>query len=312
MDEIKRFFKKNNISPYNILEIDKDCDKSSIKKAYRKKALDYHPDKNQKYDTTLEFQIITMAYEYCRYKLKKNNKKEFSELKNKFKEDLNELDKQTYDSDVDIEDVIRRPYNPHGYSSLRSNETDYSKSQIHTPEQLMKNFNSDKFNAIFEHLKNEKGEYSKELIKKPEGFEKINLANCKVITDGEIMIMGEDDELEDYTKDNMIDYKQGFMDFEQPNKRDVNKMEIDYKRTKVKSQLKKLNGSEIKSIVNERFKPLNVKYDKNFAESQVDFLNNQMESMRLDNQKNKQYISKKSNISKLLKNDSEELKKIRY
>lgn len=309
MDEIKLFFKKNNISPYSILEIDKKADKRTIKKAYRKKAMIFHPDKNQKYDTTMEFQIISMAYEYCKYKLKKN-KKEFDELKQKYREDLEELDKKTIDEDIDIEEVIRRPYNKHGYSSTRTSEKEYSKSQIYTPEQLMKKFNIDKFNAIFEHLKEDSN--NKQIIKKPIGIEKSKLSNCKVITDGEVMIMGEDEALDDYTMDDMIDYKKGFLDIKQPSKKDVNKMEIDFKRTKVKKNMKKMSGSELKSIVNERFKPLNNTYQKNFAESQVDFLNNQMENMRMENKKNKEYISKKASLNKLLKNETEELKKIRY
>ena len=35
------------VNLYEILDLDKNADKSDIKKAYRKKAMIYHPDKKQ-------------------------------------------------------------------------------------------------------------------------------------------------------------------------------------------------------------------------------------------------------------------------
>ena len=32
--------------PYDVLGVERDCDLSSIKKAYRKLSLQYHPDRN--------------------------------------------------------------------------------------------------------------------------------------------------------------------------------------------------------------------------------------------------------------------------
>lgn len=59
---------------YNILEIDKDASQNEIKKAYRKLALKYHPDKNNK-DTNAEekFQKIGEAYEVLFDENKKKN-----------------------------------------------------------------------------------------------------------------------------------------------------------------------------------------------------------------------------------------------
>lgn len=54
-------------SPYEILGIEKDATKIEIKKAYRKLALKYHPDKvinpNDKIENEIKFKEITTAYE---------------------------------------------------------------------------------------------------------------------------------------------------------------------------------------------------------------------------------------------------------
>jgi molecular chaperone DnaJ len=56
--------KLTEIDYYELLEVSKDCDKSTIKKAYRKMAMRYHPDKNPD-DTEAEemFKAVNEAYQ---------------------------------------------------------------------------------------------------------------------------------------------------------------------------------------------------------------------------------------------------------
>jgi DnaJ-class molecular chaperone len=52
--------------PYKILGVSHDADKYEIKSAYRKLAMEFHPDRNQDRDTTIIFQEIQAAYEMLR------------------------------------------------------------------------------------------------------------------------------------------------------------------------------------------------------------------------------------------------------
>jgi curved DNA-binding protein CbpA len=56
---------------YQILGVSKKSDNDTIKEAYRRKALQYHPDKNSSSDASSNFQLISEAYSVLKDPYKK-------------------------------------------------------------------------------------------------------------------------------------------------------------------------------------------------------------------------------------------------
>jgi curved DNA-binding protein CbpA len=280
MSEIREFFKRYNTNPYDVLGVEKYIELPELKKIYKRKARSLHPDKNKSKDATLQFQVLSLAYAYIKDRIKRKQK-DFVELKESFKENKEEV--------VCDEEIVRYSAPVGGYFVQRGTETDYTKVMIDTPEQLMKKFNNDKFNSIFEYLKkNEEPQSAIELS----GFS-TDLSLSKVVTDGNIMFVGEESELDDYTNGKGMDYKKGFSEIKHPKKIPRG---LDYSRKEIKEGTRKLKAAEIKSEINEKFKNIDVKYTKKFSEAQVDFVNNQIQSMRLEREQNENYIKKNSHL----------------
>ena len=75
----------NNLQANQILMVDNDATFPEIRYAYRKLALELHPDKNQKEKTGQRFKIVSEAYHYLKkqHKLKNSNYKNTSPSKKK-------------------------------------------------------------------------------------------------------------------------------------------------------------------------------------------------------------------------------------
>jgi DnaJ-class molecular chaperone len=74
---------------YKILNISRDASPNDIKKAYRKLAIKYHPDKNKKIGDTY-FKEISEAYQIL----------------------INDETRKLYDNDFDLESIIDKLQNP--------------------------------------------------------------------------------------------------------------------------------------------------------------------------------------------------------
>jgi DnaJ-class molecular chaperone len=64
---------ENKKDYYEILELNKECDENDIKKAYRKLALKYHPDRNKEKESEDKFKLISEAYQVLSDPQKRKN-----------------------------------------------------------------------------------------------------------------------------------------------------------------------------------------------------------------------------------------------
>jgi len=65
---------------YGVLEISKNATIDEIKKAFRKNALKYHPDKNEALDAEEKFKLIAEAYDVLSNKTKRDIYDMFGEI----------------------------------------------------------------------------------------------------------------------------------------------------------------------------------------------------------------------------------------
>jgi len=82
---------------YKILEIESYADSSTIKKAYRRLALKYHPDQNKAFDAAAKFIEITEAYEVLTEPIKKSEFDKLYQTKDDCNDHLNYKQKQWED-----------------------------------------------------------------------------------------------------------------------------------------------------------------------------------------------------------------------
>ena len=70
----------SNPNPYDVLGVSKDADDTEIKKAFRKRSLELHPDRNQDKDTTHDFQELNACYD----KIKTQDLRQKFEMESQF------------------------------------------------------------------------------------------------------------------------------------------------------------------------------------------------------------------------------------
>ena len=67
-------------NPYEVLGVSKDAGDDEIKKAFRKRSLELHPDRNTDKDTTDEFQNLNSAFD----KIKTGELRQQNEMESQF------------------------------------------------------------------------------------------------------------------------------------------------------------------------------------------------------------------------------------
>ena len=248
--------KKIKIDPYKILEIGKNYDESSLKKAYLKKALVTHPDRG---GTEEKFKLVTMCYKALLKKLlEEKNNNDHNDLRknsNHFQETQTNEGMQNFQTNLPNEQNLTKNFNSNTFNKIYEEnriENIYDQgygewikknevSENDNEDIFNGNFNSDVFHDTFNKTKKNKN-IGKQIIKYDEPQTTISFKNKD-----SLMVLGRSN-IDDYSGESgglaYRDYKDAF---ENPYLIDESDVNIDSKpRT-------------IKSVENER---TNISYEK--------------------------------------------------
>jgi len=207
---------KYKLDPYKILNVSKDVDEKTLKKAYLRAAMKSHPDRG---GSKPEFQKVSIAYTLLSKKIKESGNShdhhDLRGLSNEFYSDqssnpkMNTKMSEKFDADlfnkIYEENKIPEVYDE-GYGSWMSKE---STPEISKPKMFGDGFNKDLFNHTFDQYKQEQTKStSGQITKYQEPSKRMSMKN-----QDSIMVLGQE-KISDFggTTSNLVytDYKQAF------------------------------------------------------------------------------------------------------
>ena len=158
----------NKLNPYKILNLGKNYDKNSLKKAYLKAALSSHPDRG---GTQEQFQQVSIAYAVLMKKFEGNQYNDHEQLKKSYENKELDTEQQKMTNDNFDVNVFNKVYDENrmediydkGYGDWFKKEGTQQKTKMFQGE-----FNKDLFNREFESYKKSNSKKSNELaIREP-------------------------------------------------------------------------------------------------------------------------------------------------
>jgi hypothetical protein len=309
-----QFFNDLDIDPFEIIGVSRNCDKKTLKKAYLKQALIYHPDKKNGCET--EFKLLVECYKYicnCLDGKIKSNKISSPDInatnyKGNFK-DTEDINYTRTNLNYNNQDTRKMAFVDHGLPSNTSdsqdnldsifgsrknikkkyNPTEYINEQINIFEN--EKFHNGKFNAAFELHKDQYGcnsAYLEEEFEEPLGFEsQTSMSPLEILTYKGLII-------DKPQKDIKLKHR------EAPKKQmKINKLKgnSEYKK-KLHSQKidSKISQNQMKKMVNNARPEIKINSNLTFDQANELFYQEKVKQMKLDMESNKEIVEQYTGI----------------
>jgi curved DNA-binding protein CbpA len=196
----------HDIDPYRILDLDKNFTREQLREAYKKLALQVHPDRG---GTDYMFKLVTYAYKLlCKEYNTRTSDKQYHELKSSFKKEAAAPPSSSSSSKFNI-DKFNKIFEENKLESLHdSGYGDFLKetSAQDEPTKVFNNtskISNETFNKKFEELSKPGPSKFLAKYKEPEALETSKKMN--------FTILGQDT-LDDFSGDNMSRKNLNFMD----------------------------------------------------------------------------------------------------
>jgi curved DNA-binding protein CbpA len=237
--------KKTQVNPYKILNIGKNYDETSLKKAYIEKAQVTHPDKGGNEN---EFKIVILCYKALLKKLKDdNNRHNHHDLRQHSETFIgSQMNDPLQNKEFIPEQKLTKNFNSNVFNKIYDENRienvydegygDWMKkneASDESPEKMFHGeFNSDTFHNVFSEMKKKKVVNSNQIIKYDEPLTSISYKNKD-----SLMILGRD-KIDDYSGESgglaYRDYKDAF----------ENPYLVDENTVQLEKRAKNINGIE--------------------------------------------------------------------
>jgi hypothetical protein len=307
-----KYFEDLDIDPFEIVDVSRNCDKKSLKKAYLKQALLIHPDKTNG-KTRVEFDLLVESYNYIKEildgKIKDPHSMGFDINATDYRDNFKDQEEINYTRTKMDYNKHRELYVPNGLPSNLSDSQEnidaifgkrQKASKSYNPSESTGNqinmfgkdtYNSNKFNAMFELHKEKYGcnqaFEENSVVDDPLGFEtNSSLSPMDILTYRGLIIEKPQDSLKLKVHD--IPKQQHTLKDLQRTKSFKNKLNI------VKSKENPISLKEMGKLINQKNKNVVIKNSGSFAEANEQFYQEKVKRMNHEMENNKEIVEKYS------------------
>lgn len=298
---------KYNIDPYDILDVDPLSDLQTLKKAYRRKALELHPDKTNG-RTEAEFKILVLSYKYAKQNCVVTPVKTQNELRDVDREPIDDIvqtDKNIYNTNFEDNDERRCLFSDDQIDfntfekqmkKIQNLPTSYTAESFYKKGVLDKmkskgKFDIDKFNAFFLKLKKE-GKTSTDLIKveRVKAMNEYDLYMKVNIYDGMVINTDDTEDTTNYNENYIITQKD-VDDLINTDVKIIDKLINEHKKDTGKIPKKK-----VKEMMRKKSQDIAIERKMSFSQLEKDLEIKNMMKIQMENREQQNTVNKFKHI----------------